>query len=223
MQDQTCFAKGYEKSTSPKPNFYSINLPSSTGKNGAMKQAKLFGEEEPIVLTKLELAKAQTLARQVESIVMPLCDKLEVVGSIRRQKPMVGDVDFVAVGAECNWGKIVQDLKKAKVICAGKSVIKLNVPFENTFFQVDFYRATEQTFGILELIRTGSADHNMWLASYALSKGFRLKYSEGLIKDKVAVAGDTEESVFSALGLPTPKPEEREVIDGKPAWLKDQV
>jgi hypothetical protein len=161
-----------------------------------MKQAKLFGEEEPMVLTKLELAKAQILAKQVESIVKPLCDKLEVVGSIRRQKPMVGDVDFVAVGTESNWGKIVQALKKAKVICAGQSVIKLNYPYENSLFQVDFYRATEQTFGIQALIRTGSADHNMWLASYALSKGFRLKYNEGLIKDKVAVAGETEESVF---------------------------
>ena len=161
-----------------------------------MKQAKLFGEEEPNVLTKLELAKAQILAKQVESIVKPLCDKLEVVGSIRRQKPMVGDVDFVAVGTECDWGKIVQALKNGKVICGGKSVIKLNYPYENNLFQVDFYRATEQTFGIQELIRTGSADHNMWLASYALSKGFRLKYSEGLIKDKAAVAGETEESVY---------------------------
>jgi len=185
-----------------------------------MKQAKLFGEEEPNVLTKLELVNAQILVRQVESIVKPLCDKLEVVGSIRRQKPTVGDVDFVVVGIECNWGKIVQALKKAKVICAGKSVIKLNYPYENSLFQVDFYRATEQTFGIQELIRTGSADHNMWLASYALSKGFRLKYSEGLIKNKVAVAGETEESVFVTLGLQCPEPQLREIIDGKPVWLK---
>jgi DNA polymerase (family 10) len=185
-----------------------------------MKQAKLFGEEEPTVLTKLELSKAQILAEQVESIVKPLCDKLEVVGSIRRQRPMVGDVDFVAVATEGGWGKIVQVLKKAKVICAGKSVIKLTYPFENKVFQVDFYRATEQTFGVQELIRTGSADHNVWLASYALSKGFRLKYSEGLIKDKVAVAGETEESVFTALGLQCPEPQLREVIDGKPVWLK---
>ena len=184
-----------------------------------MKQAKLFGEEEPAVLTKLELANAQILAKQVESAVKPLFDRLEIVGSIRREKPMVGDVDFVAVGTECNWGKIVQTLKKAKVICAGKSVIKLNYPYENCLFQVDFYRATEQTFGIQELIRTGSADHNMWLASYALSKGFRLKYSEGLKKEEVAVAGESEESVFSALGLQCPKPQLREVIDGKPAWL----
>ena len=99
-------------------------------------------------------------------------------------------------------------------------MIKLNAPFENSLFQVDFYRAMEQTFGIQVLIRTGSADHNMWLAGYAISKGCRLKYSEGLIKDDVAVAGETEESVFSALGLQCPEPQHREVVDGKPAWLK---
>jgi hypothetical protein len=63
-------------------------------------------------------------------------------------------------------------------------------------------------------------DHNMWLASYALSKGFRLKHSEGLIKDKGAVAGETEESVFITLGLQSPEPQLREIIDGKPVWLK---
>jgi len=185
-----------------------------------MKQSKLFGEEEQSVLTQLELAKAQKLTLQIEGIVKPLCDKLEIVGSIRRQKPFVGDVDFVAVATDCNWGKIVQALKKANVICSGKSVIKLNFPFENNLFQVDFYRATEQTFGIQELVRTGSADHNMWLAGYALSKGFRLKYSEGLIKDKVAVAGESEESVFAALGLQCPEPQFREILEEKPVWLK---
>ncbi len=188
------------------------------GKNGVLKQAKLFGEEEPLVLAKLELAKAQTLAQEVENIVKPLCIKLKVVGSIRRQKPLVGDVDFVAIASDCNWSKI-QTIRKAKVICGGKSVIKIYYPFENGLFQVDFYRATEQTFGIQELIRTGSADHNMWLAGYAISKGFRLKYSEGLLKDDVVVAGETEENVCNALGLQCPEPQVREVIEGKPTWL----
>jgi DNA polymerase (family X) len=185
-----------------------------------MKQAKLFGEEEPVVYPKLELEKALILSKQVESIIKPLCVKLEIVGSIRRQKPMVGDVDFVAVASDVGWGKIVQSLKKAQVICAGKSVIKLQYPCENSLFQIDFYRATEKTFGIQELIRTGSADHNMWLASNALSKGFRLKYSEGLIKNEVAVAGETEDGVFATLGLQYPEPLLRELFEGKPVWLK---
>jgi DNA polymerase (family X) len=185
-----------------------------------VKQVKLFGEEEPVVLPRLELAKAQILANQVESVVKPLCCKLEVVGSIRRQKPTVGDVDFVAVATDGCWSKITQALKKNRVICGGKSVIKILNPCGNVLFQIDFYRATEKTFGIHKIIRTGSADHNMWLAGYANSKGFKLKYSEGLMKEDIVVAGETEESVFNALGLLCPEPQLREVVDGTPAWQK---
>ena len=186
-----------------------------------MKQAKLFGEdEEPKALTKLDLINAEALALKVEGAITPLCDRLKIVGSIRRRKPMVGDCDFVIIANDANWNKIVQSLTKPKVICSGPSVIKINLPYEDRLFQADFYRATEATFGVQELIRTGSADHNVWLASYAQSKGFRLKYSEGLVKDKVVVAGETEESIFEALGLPCRKPEEREIIDGQPVWLR---
>jgi DNA polymerase/3'-5' exonuclease PolX len=185
-----------------------------------MKQAKLFGsDEEPKVLTSLDLAKAEAIAIQVEECIKPLCDNLKIVGSIRRKRPTIGDCDFVVKTTDSNWGKIVHALKKPKVICTGPIVIKLNIPFEGDMFQVDFYRAYDNNFGIQELIRTGSADHNMWLASYAISKGFRLKYSEGLLKDKTVVAGVTEESVFSALELHCPKPEEREIINGNPIWL----
>ena len=186
-----------------------------------MKQAKLFGEDkEAKVLTQLELLKVETLVKQIEGLIKPLCEKLEVVGSIRRQRATVGDIDFVVIANEINWNKIAKALKKSNLICAGKSVIKLNYPCENNFFQCDFYRAAQHTFGIQLLIRTGSADHNMWLAGYAISKGFRLKYSEGLLKDDVAVAGESEESVFGALGLPCSRAEEREIVNGKPVWLK---
>jgi DNA polymerase (family 10) len=188
-----------------------------------MKQAKLFGsDQEPKVLTSLEYTKAEAIAVQVETAIKPLCLKVKIVGSIRRKKVQIGDCDFVVLATDANWAKIVQTLKKAKVICSGPSLIKLNYPVEDCLFQVDFYRATMQTFGIQELIRTGSADHNMWLAGYAISKGYRLKYSSGLIKDGIVSAGETEESVFSALDLPCPPPTMRELVDQKPIWLTNQ-
>ena len=185
-----------------------------------MKQAKLFGEEELPVLSSLELGKAQGLAEEIAQTIRGFCDRVEIVGSIRRKKPVVGDLDFVVNASDCNWSRIIQSLKKTQVICAGNNLIKLNFPCGKSLFQTDFYRATKQTFGVQTLIRTGSADHNMWLAGYAISKGSRLKYSEGLLRGGVVVAGETEESVFSILDLPTPKPEQREVTDGKPLWLQ---
>ncbi len=189
-----------------------------------MKQAKLFGgiELEPKVLTTLELEKAKLLASQISDQIKPLCIRIEFVGSIRRQKTVVGDIDFVVISTDSNWTKIASCFKKPNIICAGNQLIKVNCPIGSELFQADFYRAYDNNFGIQQLIRTGSAEHNTWLASLALSKGMRLKYSEGLIKEEQVVAGKTEESIFTALCLPCPKPEEREVVNGKPVWLTDQ-
>ena len=190
-----------------------------------MKQAKLFQQNEPVLLAELDFDSALALANIVKNFVQIHCEKVEVVGSIRRHRPKIHDVDFVVVTPnDAEWLKIVTELKRvaAQISCAGNVVIKIYVPCNNGLFQVDFYRAKPSTFGINQLIRTGSADHNMFLASYAISKGMRIKYSEGLLKDGVVIAGETEEGVFNALGLPCPEPQTREIVDGKPVWLKEE-
>ena len=185
-------------------------------------QTKLFPEKETKVSTELDLETAERIANEVKCKVEGLCEKIEVVGSIRRRKPMVHDVDFVVLASDSNWNEIVQVLKgsKATVNCAGNAVIKTLYPYNNIQFKVDFYRAKPSTYGIHKLIRTGSANHNMWLAGYAISKGFRLKYSQGLLKGDSVIAGKSEEDVFKALELPYPAPQEREVVKEKPVWLK---
>jgi DNA polymerase (family 10) len=187
-----------------------------------MKQAKLFDYKEPVVLAELDSDNALALANEVKNKVSNYCERIDVVGSTRRQRTKVHDVDFVVLASDAGWLKIGEELKnlKAQTSCAGCVVIKALVPYRNVLFQVDFYRAKSTTFGINQLVRTGSADHNMWLASYAISKGMRVKYSEGILKDGVVVAGETEEGVFAALELPCPMPKDREVIGRKPIWLQ---
>jgi DNA polymerase (family 10) len=189
------------------------------------KQATLFLGDEPTVLTELSLKEAETTAEQIKTAVATHCDKLEIAGSIRRQKPIVHDIDFVAVAkSDADWQKISETLKhmKAKLGCSGNSVIKALLPYNNSLFQVDFYRAQPSTFGIHLLVRTGSAEHNTWLASLAISKGMRIKYSEGLIKEGTVIAGETEKGVFEALGLPYPLPSQREIVDNRPLWMPPQ-
>ena len=187
------------------------------------KQATLFAESQANVLTELNLSEAETIARQIKNVVAPHCDKIEIAGSIRRQKAKVHDIDFVAVTeTDAEWQKITDELKhlKAKLNCHGNIIIKALAPVQNGLFKVDFYRAQPKTYGIHLLIRTGSAEHNMWLAAYAISKGMRLKYSEGLIKEGNPIAGETEQGMFEALGLPYPAPSQREIANGKPLWMQ---
>jgi DNA polymerase/3'-5' exonuclease PolX len=189
------------------------------------KQSTLFPQNEPKLLVELDLSAAARLANDTESSVAAYCDKIEVAVSIRRQKPIVHDIDFVVVAkSDADWQRINDALKrmKAKPNCSGNQLIKAYLPCPNGLFQVDFYRAKPSTFGIHLLIRTGSADHNMWLASYSISKGMRLKYSEGLIKDNTPIAGKDEKGVFSTLGLPFPLPTEREIVNGKPIWKTNE-
>jgi DNA polymerase (family 10) len=186
------------------------------------KQATLFPQDAVKILAELDLEEAQRTAAVVKAAVEAQCELIEVAGSIRRQKSKVHDIDFVVVAkSDAEWQKINEKLRqlKAKPNCSGNSVIKAFVHCQDGFFQVDFYRAKPSTFGIHLLVRTGSADHNMWLAGHAFSKGMRLKYSEGLIKDGVAIAGETEQGVFEALCVPYTLPTQREIADNKPVWM----
>ena len=189
------------------------------------KQSTLFPQDAAKIIAELDLTEAQNTAAKVKATVEAHCELIEVAGSIRRQKSKVHDIDFVVVAkSDADWQRINEKLKqlKAKPNCSGNSVIKAFVPCENGFFQVDFYRAKPSTFGIHLLVRTGSAEHNMWLAGYAISKGMRIRYSEGLLKDVAIIAGEDEKGVFEALGLPYPLPSEREIVDSKPVWMPTQ-
>jgi DNA polymerase (family 10) len=186
------------------------------------RQSTLFAEDDVPVLAELDLRQAQDIADRVEKAVCSRCSRIEVAGSIRREKATVHDIDFVTVTKnDVEWQKISQTLKRknAQLICSGNSVIKALLRSEKGLFQVDFYRAQPNTWGIHLLVRTGSAAHNTWLASLAISKSMRIKYNEGLTKDDAMVAGETEQSVFKALGLQYQVPSQREIVGDKPMWL----
>ena len=86
------------------------------------KQSTLFPEGEVTALAEFDLKEAENLANQVKAAVENQCDKIEVAGSIRRQKSKVHDIDFIVVTKnDADWQKINEKLKqlKAKPNCQG--------------------------------------------------------------------------------------------------------
>jgi len=77
---------------------------------------------------------------------------------------------------------------------------------------VEIYIANTETWPMLLVVRTGSASHNQMLAMRARSMGLKFKANgEGILDgDGRRVSGETEESIFEALGLEGVPPEERE-------------
>lgn len=188
-----------------------------------MKQSKLFPQDAPGVLDKISFDVAQKIGAEILKCLSPFLKPVEIVGSVRRKKEFCRDLDFVGVASPVDFDKAFRAVKakfKTEIKVKGDKVTRFLIDAGVGSVQVDLYNATPKTFGVHKLIRTGSAEHNVWLARYAISKGFRLKYSEGLLKGGSVVAGDTEESVFEALGLPCPIPEEREIVNQKPVWFE---
>lgn len=90
---------------------------------------------------------------------------------------------------------------------SGNKIMRVEVG--NT--QVDIYFCEPETWATLLLIRTGSAENNIRLASLAKKKGWHLAASgDGLFNENgQRIAGDTEASIYKALGLPFQEPWER--------------
>lgn len=188
------------------------------------KQTKFVEDEEIQVCNSLTLQEAEALAFKVITLVDAHLRPVELVGSIRRLKPIVKDIDLVSIGALKGWNlaeKSLIGMLDAKTKMKGPKILRMLVPFVRGHVQVDLYRATEENYGILKLIRTGSAEHNVWLAGYAIKKGMRLLYSQGLVdRFGKVLGGKDEKEVFEALDLEYVIPSEREIVNGKPVWLK---
>jgi len=155
----------------------------------------------------MDLSVATAAAREILQLLEPHCRRIMVVGSIRRQKPIVHDIDIVLIPA--NQGRLAIALRNlGEPAPSGPSI---HACLYKRRYPVECYIATESTWWTLVLIRTGSKEHNIRLASLAQSKHWQLKADgQGLFDERgYLVAGDSEESFFRALGIPYKEPMKR--------------
>ena len=157
---------------------------------------------------RLETAKA--IARQIRVTLAPHCERIETVGSIRRGKPIVHDIDLVLIPkpyAAVVMSGLLTTIGELKA--NGDKIKRVHLPTEN--IDVDIYVATPATWATLVLIRTGSKESNIRLAMTAKRKGWQLKANgDGLFNEKgERIAGDTEQSIYQALGIPYQEPQAR--------------
>lgn len=152
----------------------------------------------------MQLTQAEKLAEQFIQEIADYCEKIKVVGSIRRRKTECRDVDLVLLAKQEQLWNFTLKLKKiSKINVDGKQVKRVVYKDE----QFDLYFATPETWGALILIRTGSAQHNIKLSMIAQKKGMKLTHS-GLMKDKKLISS-TEVGIFEALDLSYVEPQQR--------------
>lgn len=158
---------------------------------------------------------AKRCADRLVERLKPVCHEVAVVGSIRRGRPEVGNVDLVAVPIMSKDRDLFGNPGPARN-CAAEAVMQWATEGRWTVVkhgpsyivwtaktvQVDLWWATPETFGTLVLCRTGSAQHNIWLCERAKVAGGKWNSHHGLYLPGGRVVAKSEEEIYEALGLP---------------------
>lgn len=199
---------------------------------GEVRNVKGFGPKtEENILENLEFARTVG-QRQLLGEARPLADDVlaflesidaversEVAGSIRRWRETIGDVDVLAsttdneavIEAFVGWDSVDDEIESGPE----KASVRVGE------IRVDLRVVVPEEFGSALQYFTGSKDHNVSLRNYAIDRGMKLNeygaFDVSEIDDPDAgqrvgerVAGETEEGMYNALGLPWMPPELRE-------------
>jgi len=137
--------------------------------------------------------------------------RVEVAGSLRRWQETIGDLDFLVIADDPKraMNAFVRLPGVTHVYAKGetKSSVRLSSGLD-----MDIRIIPRESYGAALQYFTGSKDHNVIVRKIAAKKGLKLN-EYGLFRGKKRIAGETEESVYKALGLATPIPELRQGRD----------
>lgn len=162
---------------------------------------RLIGEVYPLVRRIEERLSGNTGIKQAV-----------VVGSFRRMKETIGDIDYlVSVMSEKDGDNIIDyfvNMPEVKEV-SGRGLSKAFVKLNNGI-DADLLVVPEESFGAAMQYFTGSKEHGIAMRKIAISKGLRLNEWGVFDKENHRIAGATEEGVYQVLGLEWVPPEMRE-------------
>jgi len=139
---------------------------------------------------------------------VPGVKRAVVAGSFRRMRETVGDLDLLVVAAAgssvmeqfCAYDEVREILAQGGT----RASVMLK-----SGLQVDLRLVSAPSYGAALHYFTGSKAHNIAIRRLAQARGLKLN-EYGVFRGASRIAGDTEESVFKAVGLPYIPPELRE-------------
>ncbi len=163
-------------------------------------------------------SEALIIAQEVKEKLAPHCSKIEIAGSIRRLKPEVKDIEIVAIPLpyENNGmfvsgiAEVVNNWQKVKGELGPECKYTQRVLPEG--IKLDLFFATEDNWGWIYALRTGSSDYNFRYLDAMKASGFRAVNGQILNAfGKPMVIAD-ERQFFDLINLDFVPPEHRNVV-----------
>jgi len=155
----------------------------------------------------MKFAEAYSLSQEVKGKLESLfyVDRVAVVGSVRRLKAEVQDIDIIVATQQPERLRIfLSGLGEKTKIDRGN---RTKIGYKGTF--IDLVIIPYEEWGAALLYYTGSKRHILKLQRLAQRKGWRLN-ERGLWVRRDRLAGGKEAHIYEALGLEFPNPSKRE-------------
>jgi len=165
------------------------------------------------------LDRARRYAEKILAELAPYCERAEIAGSIRRERPAPNDIDLVvlpspghapAIRRRClrSCPDVRQD-GECQLLFVLDGGVQIDLWFASAR-EPDLFQPNPCTFGTRLLLRTGSAAFNAWFAVEAQRRGFHWNPYHGLYAHGRPIMAESEAELFSAIGLPYIPPRDRE-------------
>ena len=200
----------------------SISELERSASEGKISKLKGFSKaKEENILKTIQLSK-QTKSRYLLGDVYPLIKKIEaelsrqdnvirclVVGSFRRMRETIGDIDILISTEEPE--KVIEFFVNMPEVeeTKGKGKAKAFVELRNGI-AIDLLMVPEESFGSASQYFTGNKDHNISLRNLAISMDLHLNEWGLYNKGGKKIAGTSEKEIYETLQLQYIPPELRE-------------
>ncbi len=162
----------------------------------------------------MNLSDAQVIAEKYRKILAPYCDRIEIAGSVRREKAYPGDIEIVAIPRlhdYCFYAEEINKLHRFK----GNASSLYTQRWLPEGIKLDLFRATKENWGLIFAIRTGSAKYSEhvlaagWVRAGYHSADGMLQRRKGMTVEKIPVP--EEKDLFELIGVRYVEPKEREI------------
>jgi DNA polymerase/3'-5' exonuclease PolX len=139
--------------------------------------------------------------------------RAELVGSYRREKPMLNDIDLISteyITINPSHGSSDDDSGDILIIRSGDTKVKLLYKYGNEHFPIDILFTPRERYPFALMHFTGSKEFNIHMSTHAQSMGYKLSVN-GLYKKGILVPGiKSEKDIFAKLKLKYIPPKLRE-------------
>lgn len=176
-------------------------------------------------------AVALNVAQALVTVLEPFCERIVIAGSLRRQKPDVGDIELLMIGKTATRQVDLLSTEEYDISAAeierlvGQGILSKR-PNKNGIFTwgkenklaihvktgipVDLFATDLARWWNALVVRTGPKDSNLLITTTAQRKGYRFEaYGSGFLTRDGYHTTTSERDVFEFIGLPYLEPKDR--------------